>query len=145
MQSLQKGLEAREKGHEGAPVGRLFYLALPPTVYPQASSWRLSPMCHIDTVPTSCELAGCLAPMCGELVNLEAPLCVSGLCKTRTARPGILKICVIMSGQGTYDHANRTCWHLLCWKFPVIPGTHIFQCTCIGVCRDQEELHRNEF
>ncbi|CAL8465488.1 g5024 [Coccomyxa elongata] len=35
FQSLQKGLEDREKGHEGAPVGRLFYLALPPTVYPQ--------------------------------------------------------------------------------------------------------------
>lgn len=37
-QALQKGLETREKGHESSPVGRLFYLALPPTVYPQASA-----------------------------------------------------------------------------------------------------------
>ena len=34
-QGLEKVLEAREKEFEGAPLGRLFYLALPPSVYPQ--------------------------------------------------------------------------------------------------------------
>ena len=36
LQGLQKGLEQREQGHDNSPVGRLFYLALPPSVYPQA-------------------------------------------------------------------------------------------------------------
>ena len=35
LQGLEKVLEAREKEFEGAPLGRLFYLALPPSVYPQ--------------------------------------------------------------------------------------------------------------
>lgn len=35
LQGLEKVLEEREKEFEGAPLGRLFYLALPPSVYPQ--------------------------------------------------------------------------------------------------------------
>lgn len=35
LQKLEKALEAREKEYAGAPLGRLFYLALPPSVYPQ--------------------------------------------------------------------------------------------------------------
>ena len=36
-QGLEKALQEREKDFQGAPLGRLFYLALPPSVYPQAS------------------------------------------------------------------------------------------------------------
>ena len=36
-QKLEKALEAREKEYAGAPLGRLFYLALPPSVYPQVN------------------------------------------------------------------------------------------------------------
>lgn len=37
FQALTKSLKAREEGHKSVPIGRLFYLALPPSVYPQAS------------------------------------------------------------------------------------------------------------
>ena len=35
FQELNKKLEELEKKHSNVPVGRLFYLALPPSVYPQ--------------------------------------------------------------------------------------------------------------
>lgn len=37
---LQDVLEARESGCASAAIGRLFYLALPPSVYPQVRSHR---------------------------------------------------------------------------------------------------------
>ena len=44
LQGLQKGLEQREQGHDNSPVGRLFYLALPPSVYPQARPLPILPL-----------------------------------------------------------------------------------------------------
>ena len=35
FQQLTKKLESYEEKHSNVPVGRLFYLALPPSVYPQ--------------------------------------------------------------------------------------------------------------
>lgn len=35
FQKLDQVLSERERKHSKAPVGRLFYLALPPSVYPQ--------------------------------------------------------------------------------------------------------------
>ena len=37
-QALTKALKTREKDHAEVPIGRLFYLALPPSVYPQVES-----------------------------------------------------------------------------------------------------------
>ena len=34
-QNLHKALKDREASHAEVPIGRLFYLALPPSVYPQ--------------------------------------------------------------------------------------------------------------
>ena len=38
FQGLQKAIKEREDEHSGCPLGRIFYLALPPSVYPQAGS-----------------------------------------------------------------------------------------------------------
>ena len=35
FQELQKAIKQREDEHQGSPLGRIFYLALPPSVYPQ--------------------------------------------------------------------------------------------------------------
>ena len=37
FQGLQEAIKQREDEHSGCPLGRIFYLALPPSVYPQAS------------------------------------------------------------------------------------------------------------
>lgn len=41
FQQLTKKLEEYEKKHSNVPVGRLFYLALPPSVYPQVASFNI--------------------------------------------------------------------------------------------------------
>ena len=41
FQSLQKVIKEREDEHSGSPLARIFYLALPPSVYPQASCTSL--------------------------------------------------------------------------------------------------------
>ncbi len=44
FENLQNTLEEREQKSEGGPVGRLYYLALPPSVYPQVRSKRHLPV-----------------------------------------------------------------------------------------------------
>ena len=39
MQTLQAVLVKREQQYGTCPAGRLFYLALPPSVYPQVRLW----------------------------------------------------------------------------------------------------------
>lgn len=45
FENLQSKLEEREQKSEGGPVGRLYYLALPPSVYPQVQQFN-HPSCN---------------------------------------------------------------------------------------------------
>ena len=49
FENLQNTLEEREQKSDGGPVGRLYYLALPPSVYPQVRPKR-----HLLVSSSSC-------------------------------------------------------------------------------------------
>ncbi|CAK0786708.1 Glucose-6-phosphate 1-dehydrogenase, cytoplasmic isoform [Coccomyxa viridis] len=49
FQGLEKALQEREKDFQGAPLGRLFYLALPPSVYPQVCAGIKKNCTHMNS------------------------------------------------------------------------------------------------
>lgn len=52
-QALQKAIKQREQNHDQVPLGRLFYLALPPSVYPQVCDLGVAP-----ALPAMCDHTG---------------------------------------------------------------------------------------
>ena len=86
FQQLTKKLEEYEKKHSNVPVGRLFYLALPPSVYPQVASFnifeneqkhtaRISLLCYLAMLSQGCHLCQRVAIVGDFLFTLHMQVC----------------------------------------------------------------------
>lgn len=91
-QALEGTLSGREAEHRGCPCGRLYYLALPPSVYPQ--------VCSGLKASEGRQAAGRQAPPCSSLCLLLVMCGVNFNARPQAGRS---------ESTGMYKHACRAC------------------------------------